>query len=139
MKKEEFFFDSRDGETSIHGVRWMPDDTGADLRGIIQVIHGMEEYVERYEDFARFMTERGFIVTGEDHLGHGGTVGEGGTKGYFCEQDPATVIVRDVHRLKKITRKSIRDCRSLSWVTAWVLLLPGIIFSVMARVSAWQS
>lgn len=104
MKKEEFYFDSRDGETSIHGVRWMPDE-GVSLKGIIQVIHGMEEYVERYEDFAGFMTERGFIVTGEDHLGHGGTVGEGGTKGYFCEQDPATVIVRDVHRLKKITQE----------------------------------
>ena len=31
---------------------------------------------------------------------------EGGTYGYFCEQDPATVVVRDVHRLKKITEES---------------------------------
>ena len=31
---------------------------------------------------------------------------EGGTFGYFCEQDPATVVVRDVHRLKKITEES---------------------------------
>ncbi len=103
MKKEEFYFDSRDGETSIHGVRWMPDK--GEPRGIIQIIHGMEEYVERYEDFASFMTSNGFIVTGEDHLGHGGSVAEGGTTGYFCEQDPATVIVRDVHRLKKITQE----------------------------------
>ena len=103
MKKEEFFFDSRDGETSIHGVRWMPDK--GEARGIIQIIHGMEEYVERYEDFASFMTSNGFIVTGEDHLGHGGSVSEGGITGYFCEQDPATVIVRDVHRLKKITQE----------------------------------
>lgn len=103
MKKEEFFFDSRDGETSIHGVRWMPDK--GEPRGIIQIIHGMEEYVERYEDFASFMTSNGFIVTGEDHLGHGGSVAEGGTTGYFCEQDPATVVVRDVHRLKKITQE----------------------------------
>ncbi len=105
MKKEEFFFDSRDGETSIHGVRWMPEVPASSVKGIIQIIHGMEEYVGRYEDFAEFMTGRGFIVTGEDHLGHGGTVAEGGTKGYFCEQDPATVIVRDVHRLKKITQE----------------------------------
>ena len=41
MKKEEFYFDSRDGETSIHGVRWMPDKD--EPRGIIQLIHGMEE------------------------------------------------------------------------------------------------
>ncbi|MCR5739176.1 MAG: alpha/beta hydrolase [Lachnospiraceae bacterium] len=105
MKKEEFYYDSRDGETSVHGVRWMPDNAESEAKGIIQIIHGMEEYVSRYEDFARFMTSRGFIVTGEDHLGHGGTVSEGGTQGYFCEQDPATVIVRDVHRLKKITQE----------------------------------
>lgn len=81
----------------------MPDK--GEPRGIIQIIHGMEEYVERYEDFASFMTSNGFIVTGEDHLGHGGSVAEGGITGYFCEQDPATVIVRDVHRLKKITQE----------------------------------
>jgi len=105
MKKEEFFFDSRDGATSIHAVRWTPEDDNAEIKGIIQVIHGMEEYVERYEDFAGFMTDHGFVVTGEDHLGHGGSVPEGGIKGYFCEQDPATVVVRDVHRLKKITQE----------------------------------
>ena len=27
------------------------------------------------------------------------------TYGYFCEQDPATVVVRDVHRLKKMTQE----------------------------------
>ena len=104
MKKEEFYFDSRDGETGIHGIRWMPDEGAGKAKGIIQIIHGMEEYVGRYEDFAKFMTDHGFIVTGEDHLGHGDTVTEGGTYGYFCKQDPATVIVRDVHRLKKITQ-----------------------------------
>ncbi len=104
MKKEEFYFDSRDGETGIHGIRWMPDEGAEKAKGIIQIIHGMEEYVGRYEDFAKFMTDNGFIVTGDDHLGHGDTVTEGGTYGYFCKQDPATVIVRDVHRLKKITQ-----------------------------------
>ncbi len=102
MKREEFYFDSRDGVSSIHGIRWMPETSPV---GIIQIIHGMEEYVGRYEDFAEFMTEKGFIVTGEDHLGHGGSVQEGGITGYFCKQDPATVIVRDVHRLKKITQE----------------------------------
>ena len=105
MKKEEFYFDSRDGKSSIHGVRWMPDKGEAGAKGIIQIVHGMEEYVGRYEDFGEFMTSNGFIVTGEDHLGHGGSVAEGQTKGYFCEQDPATVLVRDVHRLKKITQE----------------------------------
>lgn len=102
MKKEEFFFDSRDGRSKIHGVRYEPDS--GDVTAVLQLVHGMAEYVERYEEFAEYMTERGFVVTGDDHLGHGKTVTEGGKYGYFCEQDAATVVVRDVHRLKKKTQ-----------------------------------
>ncbi|MBE5884247.1 MAG: alpha/beta hydrolase [Lachnospiraceae bacterium] len=101
MKKEEFYFDSRDGEHKIHAVRYMPDDDKVTC--VVQIIHGMAEYMERYEEFAEFLTQKGILVTGEDHLGHGKTVAEDGSYGYFCEQDPATVVVRDVHRLKKMT------------------------------------
>lgn len=102
MKKEEFYFDSRSGTDRIHAVRYSPDDGG--VKCVVQLVHGMAEYVERYEAFAEVLTKQGFLVVGEDHLGHGKTVTEGGTYGYFCEQDPATVVVRDVHRLKKMTQ-----------------------------------
>lgn len=103
MRKEEFYFDSRDNHSKIHAVRYMPDD--GKVIGVLQIVHGMAEYVERYEETAQFFTEKGFVVTGEDHLGHGKTVGEDGLKGYFCKKDPATVVVRDVHRLKKLTQE----------------------------------
>lgn len=102
MQKEEFYFDSRDGSDKLHAVRYLPDD--GQVRCVVQIVHGMSEYVERYEEFAEFLTDRGFAVTGEDHLGHGKSVQEGGCYGYFCRQDPATVVVRDVHRLKKMTQ-----------------------------------
>lgn len=104
MVKEEFYFDSRDGKSRIHAVRYRPEDAGQ-IRCILQVVHGMAEYVERYEEFAAYLVERGFVVTGDDHLGHGKSVGQGGKQGYFCERDPATVLVRDVHRLKKLTEE----------------------------------
>lgn len=103
MKKEEFYFDSRDGKSRIHAVRYLPGQQPAVC--VVQLVHGMAEYVERYEEFAGFLTDRGCIVTGNDHLGHGKSVQEGQPKGYFCEQDPATVAVRDVHRLKKMTQQ----------------------------------
>ena len=102
VKKEEFTFDSRDGATKIHAVRWVPEGK---VVCILQIIHGMAEYVERYEQLAQYLGEKGILVTGDDHLGHGKSVGEEGAYGYFCEQDPATVVVRDVHRLKKITQE----------------------------------
>ena len=103
VKKEEFTFDSRDGATKIHAVRWVPEGK---VVCILQIIHGMAEYAERYEEFAAFLVERGFVVTRDDHLGHGKSVGDKGKHGYFCEQDPATVLVRDEHRLKKMTEEA---------------------------------
>ena len=103
MIKEEFYYDSRDGISKLHAVRYTPDSDD-DIRCVVQIVHGMAEYVERYEEFAEYLTSKGIVVTGEDHMGHGKSVGKDGKFGYFCEQDPATVLVRDVHRLKKATQ-----------------------------------
>lgn len=102
MKKEEFYFESRDNISRIHALRYTPDD--GNVRAVVQIVHGMAEYMERYEEVARYLTDRGYLVVGEDHLGHGKSVGENGC-GYFCAYDPATVVVRDVHRLKKLTQQ----------------------------------
>lgn len=99
MRKEEFTFDSRDGKTKLYACAFYPEQEPI---CILQIVHGMKDRMARYEDFARFLTERGVLVVGNDHLGHGKTVKEGDIYGYFCENDPATVLVRDVHRLKKI-------------------------------------
>lgn len=108
MVKEEFYFDSRDGKSRIHAVRYSPDRE-RQVRCVFQIVHGMAEYAERYEEFAEYLTAEGYVVTGEDHLGHGRSVTESGKYGYFCEQDPATVLVRDVHRLKKMTQELYPD------------------------------
>ena len=107
-ERREFTYDSRDGETKIHAVRWMPAaDKMPDGKPccIVQIIHGMQEYALRYDDFAQFLADQGMLVIANDHLGHGQSVREGNPFGYICEQDPATVMVRDVHRLKKITQE----------------------------------
>ena len=73
MVKEELYFDSRDGKTKLHAVRYSPEDP-KQVRCVLQIVHGMAEYVERYEEFAEFLTEKGFVVAGDDHLGHGKSV-----------------------------------------------------------------
>lgn len=104
MQKTEFFYDSCDGISRIHAVRYTPD-SAENICGVVQIVHGMAEYIERYEEFAEYLTGYGYVVTGEDHMGHGKSVGIQNTFGYFCEKDPATALVRDVHRLKKITQQ----------------------------------
>lgn len=102
VKKEEITFDSRDGKSKIHALRWVPEGK---IVCIVQIVHGMAEYIERYDALAQYLGEKGILVTGDDHLGHGKSVGKDAVYGYFCDQDPATVVVRDVHRLKKITQE----------------------------------
>lgn len=101
--KKEFTFPSRDGVSSCHAISWEPDD--GNIKAIFQIIHGMNEYIDRYDDFASFMASNGFLVVGDDHLGHGKTASGPNELGYFAKQDPQTVVVRDVHRLKKITQE----------------------------------
>ena len=102
IKFEEFYFDSRDKITKIHAVKWIPD---REIKCVVQLVHGMAEHIERYDEFARYLASEGILVVGNDHLGHGKTANTEDELGYFCKEDGATVLVRDVHRLKKIIQE----------------------------------
>ncbi|MBR6653734.1 MAG: lysophospholipase [Oscillospiraceae bacterium] len=77
--RTDYFFDSC-GSGKIHVCRWTP--TG-DAKAVLQIVHGIAEFVERYDDFANFLTSMGYIVVAEDHMGHGQSIGEDGIRGYF--------------------------------------------------------
>lgn len=51
---------------------WLPS---CEPKGIVQIFHGMVEHIDRYEDFARYLNSKGYIVAGDDHRGHGRTAG----------------------------------------------------------------
>lgn len=103
IQKEEFYFDSRDGEHKIHSIRWVPEHDKPVC--VLQIIHGMTEHIDRYDGFAQYIAGKGILVVGDDHLGHGKSVRPGEPYGYFCKEDAATVLVRDEHRLKKMTQE----------------------------------
>lgn len=105
MRKEEFYYDSYSNTNKIHAIKWVPEGTPL---CIVQIVHGMAEYVERYDEFATFLTDRNIMVVGADHLGHGLSMGEN-PSGYFCERQPDKVLVEDVRILKTIIRKEYTD------------------------------
>lgn len=72
VTREEFYVNSMDGIHMIHGYRWY--DPGRKWIGVLQIVHGMLEYIERYDEFAEKMAEAGYYVIGHDHLGHGDSV-----------------------------------------------------------------
>ena len=77
--RTDYFFDSC-GSGKIHVCRWTP--TG-EAKAVLQIVHGIAEFVERYDDFANYLTSMGYIVVAEDHMGHGQSIGEDGIRGYF--------------------------------------------------------
>lgn len=101
--KKEFTFRSRDGINTCYAYSWAPEN--GNIKAVFQIIHGMVEYVQRYDAFASFLAAHGYLVVGEDHLGHGKTAATEKDLGYFCPQDPETVLVRNAHRLKKIIQE----------------------------------
>ena len=68
------------GKGKLHCCLW---DDVASCKGVVQLIHGIAEHVSRYAPLAEFLNAHGFIVAGEDHMGHGGSIAEGSTQGYF--------------------------------------------------------
>ncbi|MCI9124623.1 MAG: alpha/beta hydrolase [Eubacterium sp.] len=108
VNRESFQFLSKDGRTKIHAVKWLPKD--GIVRAVLQITHGMVEYIERYEELACYMAGRGFLVAGHDHLGHGASVTNESEWGYFAEKRPSETVVADIYQLTTIIKNQYPGC-----------------------------
>lgn len=77
--RTDYFYESK-GKGKIHYCRWTPDGSP---KAVFQIIHGIAEHIERYDDFANYLTRHGYLVVAEDHMGHGQSGGDGTIPGYF--------------------------------------------------------
>ena len=100
--KHEFYYTSRDSVTKIHAIEWLPD---REIKGVLQICHGMVEYIDRYDEFAEFMSEHGYYVVGHDHLGHGKSIQTEADLGYFDERKGNQYVIGDIYQLQEMTRK----------------------------------
>lgn len=104
--KSEFFYPSSDGVTSIHAIEWIPTQKP---KAVLQISHGMVEYIGRYDEFAEYLCEKGFYVVGQDHLGHGRSVSGEGGHGYFHKEKGNEYVVGDIHKLRQRTKEIYPD------------------------------
>lgn len=95
--RTDFFYDSC-GAGKIHACCWMPE---GEPKAIVQIVHGIAEFVQRYDDFAGFLNSQGYIVVAEDHMGHGKSITDGSIRGYF--HGGWFSGVEDTYRLMKDT------------------------------------
>ena len=73
-------------------------------KAVLQLVHGMVEYVERYEEFALAMNKEGFTVIGHDHLGHGYTAQNPSQLGVFPESPEE--LIDDIERVTSFIQES---------------------------------
>ncbi|MGZ4626135.1 MAG: alpha/beta fold hydrolase [Kineosporiaceae bacterium] len=87
---------------SLTAYRWDPP---GEQRGIVQVTHGVGEYLLRYEPLAEALSGAGFVVVGQDHRGHGATARDGqwGVLGDGGWDE----LVRDIGRLSEQVRAEL--------------------------------
>ena len=93
---------SNDGVHKLHVVVWQPN---GEPKAVLQLSHGMIEFIERYEGLAQYLNEQDILVIGNDHLGHGHTAGRDEDLGYFCPEHMSETVVKDLHTVTEYAKK----------------------------------
>ena len=91
---ETITFPSSDGRHTSSAVLYtMPDKP---VRAVIQLSHGMCEYVRRYAPMAEFYAAHGIALAGNDHLGHGDTAKAESCLASSLSEDAKAMIVSSI-------------------------------------------
>lgn len=102
MIKEEGYFDSSNGVDKVFYVCWKDEEKSP--RAVLQIVHGMSEHILRYEDYAKYLVERGYMVVGADILGHGHTAKSIEDLGYFGKGDATEYLIKDIAHLMEMKK-----------------------------------
>lgn len=103
---------SADGKSWLRVMVWLPDPVYS-RRGVVQLVHGMAEHIERYDSFARFLAGLGYVVFGHDHIGHGKSVSSSEELGCMPLEGGKDILVADVLHAREAAFKVARENGSL--------------------------
>ena len=96
---------SSDGVHTLKGLIYLPP--GKPL-GIFHLVHGMTEYIGRYDSLLSLIASAGYIACGFDNLGHGKTA-EREELGFIAEKDGYKYLVDDVMIFGNSVKKDYPD------------------------------
>ena len=100
--RKDAYYTSCNGVNQIHAMIWQNDEM--EPVGVLQIAHGIAEHIARYDEFARFLSNSGFVVCGNDHLGHGKSVLAEELLG-MVEYGDHVNMLRDMNTLHRIMAK----------------------------------
>lgn len=105
MKTEKIKINSKVDNLEIECLLVIPDE---EIKGIIQIAHGMNEHKERYLDFMGFLAQNGYVCIINDHRGHGNSIKEKDDIGYFYDNN-AEYVVEDLNQITEYITKKFKD------------------------------
>ncbi|MBQ4625991.1 MAG: lysophospholipase [Clostridia bacterium] len=106
ITKKEYSVLSKSGVADVYARMWLPEGKPS---AIFQIAHGMAEHGERYEEFAKYLCEKGFAVLVDDHVGHGKSVKTDEDLGYFGENGGWNAFVEDERAFTEIIKNEYPD------------------------------
>ena len=92
------------GDYPINLAVW--DEVEGEIKGVVQILHGMVEHIKRYDEFARFLNAHGYVVLGDDHRAHGVTAQ--GSLGVVPDGDCFADTVEDAILIGKYARETYK-------------------------------
>ena len=109
-------FASHDGKTQINAKIWTSAKYGSSEqpgseapKAVIQIVHGMAEYIDRYDDLAEYLVSRGFVVCAEDHIGHGKSAASAQEYGHMPAHGGKGILLGGVHTLYRMVHELFPD------------------------------
>lgn len=99
MQLKSFSFKTSDG-TELWVNRWIPDQD-VEIKGLVQLNHGMQEHSLRYDRLGSILAENGYVLNAFDMRGHGKTAeiaqqkGKG-KLGKIANHSGAKLVIKDL-------------------------------------------
>lgn len=103
--RKEYSYPSVTGIADIFARSWAPAD--GEIKAVLQLVHGMAEYGERYEEMGKAFCEAGYAFIINDHIGHGKSVASKPVYGYFGgdKNKAGKAFVEDAYALTELAKK----------------------------------
>lgn len=98
--------------TLLKGTIYIPEEN---MKGIVEIVHGMAEHRKRYDKFCQFLSNNGYLVYVYDQLGHGETAGALDNVGYMDDKDNLEAMLKDVKIVNEHLNKEFNTNKSLKF------------------------
>ena len=89
MQNKTFILQSPFDGLPLHLLVFEPQ---GEKKGVLQILHGMCEFKERYQPFMRYFAQNGFVVACHDQRGHGDSVKAETDLGYFYDKSGNAIV-----------------------------------------------